>query len=131
MPLFLPFLRLWRRFKGHSLAWISLVSLTLVAACAVAYSYREGKTWQDSIWWAVVTVTTVGYGDFFPETMAGRIVGMILMLLGIGLLGFIFNSSPLRHHKKHTPEHYSFKRKCKGNRTRWKIISRQVFVKSS
>jgi voltage-gated potassium channel Kch len=37
-------------------------------------------------WWAVVTVTTVGYGDVVPEAPAGRIVGTMLMLTGLGLI---------------------------------------------
>jgi voltage-gated potassium channel len=37
-------------------------------------------------WWAVVTVTTVGYGDVVPESPAGRIVGTLLMLTGLGLI---------------------------------------------
>ena len=41
----------------------------------------------DAIWWSVTTVTTVGYGDRFPVTAAGRIVGMTLMISGVGLFG--------------------------------------------
>lgn len=37
-------------------------------------------------WWAVVTVTTVGYGDIVPESTAGRLVGTMLMLTGLGLI---------------------------------------------
>jgi voltage-gated potassium channel len=43
----------------------------------------------DALWWAVVTVTTVGYGDAFPMTPAGRVVAVVLMLLGIGLFGIL------------------------------------------
>ncbi len=39
------------------------------------------------MWWAVVTVTTVGYGDKFPVTEGGRAVAIVLMLVGIGLIG--------------------------------------------
>lgn len=41
----------------------------------------------DSIWWAMVTITTVGYGDIAPVTTGGRVVSMVLMMLGIGFLG--------------------------------------------
>jgi voltage-gated potassium channel len=44
-------------------------------------------SFKDAIWWGVVTVTTVGYGDRFPVTEGGRAVAAILMLVGIGLIG--------------------------------------------
>jgi voltage-gated potassium channel len=40
----------------------------------------------EAYWWAVVTVTTVGYGDVVPESTAGRLVGVTLMLTGLGLI---------------------------------------------
>lgn len=41
----------------------------------------------DAIWWSLVTVTTVGYGDFYPVTIEGRIIATGLMMIGIGLFG--------------------------------------------
>ena len=45
------------------------------------------KTAEDAIWWAYVTITTVGYGDKFPITSIGRIIAALLMTVGVGLFG--------------------------------------------
>ncbi len=54
-------------------------------------------TAADAIWWAYVTITTVGYGDHFPVTNWGRIVGILVMTAGVGLFGTLagFLSSKL------------------------------------
>jgi voltage-gated potassium channel len=44
------------------------------------------KTGADAIWWGFVTITTVGYGDRFPVTLAGRLVGLFVMLTGVGII---------------------------------------------
>jgi voltage-gated potassium channel len=41
----------------------------------------------DALWWAIVTITTVGYGDFYPVTSIGRIIGVFVMFTGIGIIG--------------------------------------------
>ncbi|MCQ4326677.1 ion transporter [Stutzerimonas stutzeri] len=45
------------------------------------------NTPEEALWWAFVTVTTVGYGDFYPVTSLGRIVAVMLMVSGVGLFG--------------------------------------------
>ena len=45
------------------------------------------KTAEDAIWWSYVTITTIGYGDYYPVTTAGRLVAMVLMTAGVGLFG--------------------------------------------
>jgi voltage-gated potassium channel len=45
------------------------------------------KTGGDALWWALVTITTVGYGDFFPVTTLGRLTGSFVMLSGVGIIG--------------------------------------------
>ena len=44
------------------------------------------KSGADAIWWGFVTITTVGYGDRFPVTLAGRLVGLFVMLTGVGII---------------------------------------------
>lgn len=47
------------------------------------------NSYGDALWWAVTTSTTVGYGDRYPTTSAGRAVGVVVMLCGIAVLGVI------------------------------------------
>jgi voltage-gated potassium channel len=43
----------------------------------------------DALWWALCTISTVGYGDFYPVTWEGRIVAAILMTTGVGMIGVL------------------------------------------
>lgn len=45
------------------------------------------KTGGEAIWWGLVTITTVGYGDFYPVTLMGRLTGVFVMFAGIGIIG--------------------------------------------
>jgi voltage-gated potassium channel len=47
------------------------------------------KTASDALWWGYVTVATVGYGDKYPVTNAGRVVGVLMMTIGVGLFGVL------------------------------------------
>ncbi len=49
-------------------------------------------TLEDAFWWAVVTVTTVGYGDIYPITFEGRIIASIIMIIGIAILGILIST---------------------------------------
>ena len=44
---------------------------------------------QDGVWWALVTVTSTGFGDFYPVTLGGRVIGVILMFSGIALFSVV------------------------------------------
>jgi voltage-gated potassium channel len=63
-----------------------LVALALVTS--VTFALAEGASFSQSIYWAVVTMTTVGYGDVTPVTTGGRITGMFLATAGVSLYGY-------------------------------------------
>ncbi|MFZ5761104.1 MAG: potassium channel family protein [Thermodesulfobacteriota bacterium] len=81
---------------GQTTAWLRIVVLlgTILLYGATAFVYFEkgqnpDLTWTDGLWYSLVTMTTVGYGDYFPKSNAGRLfVGAPLMFVGIGLLGY-------------------------------------------
>ena len=73
----------------RAVATVVSVAFTLVVIAAVLERIVEPSTFGSigiSLWWAVVTVTTVGYGDVVPESTGGRLVGTALMLTGLGLI---------------------------------------------
>ncbi len=94
---------LLQRFMRHVLVHPSMpMRAALLLAAILAYGttgflYFElpanpDLTWLDALWYCLVTLTTVGYGDLFPKTTGGRfLVGVPLLLLGIGLLGFLLS----------------------------------------
>lgn len=82
--------------RRRGLSWVLLVgvALDLVAAALVLTFERDMPngnihSYPDALWWAVTTVTTVGYGDRFPMSPAGRGVAVVLMVSGIALFGVI------------------------------------------
>jgi voltage-gated potassium channel len=63
--------------------------LSVAAAILVRLVDPNIGTFGDALWWAVSTVTTVGYGDVVPTSTAGRVAGTVLMLTGIALIPVI------------------------------------------
>ncbi len=61
-------------------------------------------SYLDALWWAIVTVTTVGYGDRFPVSPGGRAVAVVLMLVGIGLIGVLTATVASVFIKEHSDE---------------------------
>jgi voltage-gated potassium channel len=81
-----------RRAESAFLAAALLALLLIVFASIGVLSFETApdsniKTAGDAIWWAVTTITTVGYGDRYPTTDGGRFIAAILMFSGVGLFG--------------------------------------------
>lgn len=103
----LPMLRILRVFLllRKSLASVSteriagsiasIVAIVVVASAFLVWQVEKDAagatitTFRTALWWAVVTTTTVGYGDYTPVTQIGRLIAMGVMLVGIGLIGTI------------------------------------------
>lgn len=78
---------LLRFFYRENLHRVFLVIIALVIVSAVSlWRLEPGRPLVDWLWWSVVTITTVGYGDLTPETLQGRMIGIFLMFSGIGVL---------------------------------------------
>lgn len=97
MTIFINLLRRLNVFKqGHKRYGFSILLLAaviLLGAALITYFERgvndQLRYFGDGVWWAVVTITTVGYGDKYPLTVGGRTVALAVMLMGIGTFGYL------------------------------------------
>lgn len=76
-------------FNTNGFKYVLFVTALLIMIGGILIHFAENMSLSDGIWWAFVTATTVGYGDISPHTFYGRIIAMILMLMGIGLIGTV------------------------------------------
>lgn len=80
--------------------FVGASSLLIMLLCSLAffdaeYGAPDSKiaNFGDALWWSMVSVTTVGYGDVYPVTTEGRLIALILMTLGIGLISFAIGTA--------------------------------------
>jgi voltage-gated potassium channel len=104
-------LRVETILKHHSLfrVLIAAAATLLLGAWLVMLFEENAKgsnihNYPQALWWAIVTVTTVGYGDRYPMTEGGRVVAVVLMLVGIGLIGVLTATVASVFIKEHTDE---------------------------
>ncbi len=81
------FLEMLRREKIVEVCLI-VCMVTLLGSAGFVY-FEKDIGFTDALWWSVVTLTTVGYGDISPHSPGGRIVGILVMVSGIGFLGVL------------------------------------------
>ena len=74
------------------------ITLIILAIGTINYHYLEGWSWIDALYFSIITLTTIGYGDFSPQTTAGKLFTIAYIILGIGIiLGFI--NTVFQHYK--------------------------------
>jgi voltage-gated potassium channel len=102
-------LRVEAILKHHSLFRVLIAAAaTLMLGAWLVLLFEENAkgsnihNYPDALWWAIVTVTTVGYGDRYPMTSGGRDVAVVLMLVGIGLIGVLTATVASLFIKEHT-----------------------------
>ena len=66
---------------------VMVIASILVLTFEAASADSNIKTGGEALWWTIVTLTTVGYGDFFPVTTGGRITAVFVMFMGVGIIG--------------------------------------------
>lgn len=85
----LRFFRNNRKLVELARIFFIIIALILVSALVITIFEPSDldpkvniKSFFDAIWWTIVTITTVGYGDFFPVTVVGRIIGIFIIISG-------------------------------------------------
>lgn len=78
-------------WNEHAYKVLSLAALTVIATATVAYRYLEDWSWVDSLYFSVVAVTTVGFGDLTPTTDAAKLFTVGYILVGLGIIGLYLN----------------------------------------
>lgn len=96
VPLFKVFSRrVLRNPPGPLRVAVLLAAILAYGTTGFVYFELPNKpdlAWTDALWWSLVTLTTIGYGDIFPSTLGGRfLVAVPLMFFGIGLLGYVLS----------------------------------------
>jgi voltage-gated potassium channel len=112
VSLLLPFFRAFRMFRvvialgflsrvGRTLSariniYVGLILPLLIYVCALGVYDAEHKApganitnFGDAIWWAFVTIGTIGYGDYYPVTVEGRVIAVLLMIAGLAFVSVI------------------------------------------
>lgn len=81
--------KIGKLLRTNGLLYIFYLNSFIVLVGSSILSVVEEKSFSESLWWALVTVTTVGYGDIVPNSIFGKWLAVLLMLVGIGTIGML------------------------------------------
>ena len=70
---------------------ILVTTIIVIGIGTVFYHFQEGWRWLDSLYFSVITLTTIGYGDFSPETDLGKIFTLFYIIIGLGMILSFFH----------------------------------------
>lgn len=90
------FSMLRKKAKGiletNGFLYVLYASGVLLMISSLIMMFVEHQSFEEALWWSIVTCTTVGYGDISPSTRIERVVAIVLMLFGIGLISMLTSS---------------------------------------
>lgn len=75
--------------NGFKYVLLTCSGLWILGAVGYCYFEADWDAFSDALWWSIVTMSTVGYGDISPSTLGGRMVAGVLMLFGISFIGIL------------------------------------------
>lgn len=92
--------------KDSSYRNLLTTSVIVLAIGTLSYSYLEGWSFIDSLYFSVITLTTIGYGDLSPQTVEGKLFTIFYIFIGIGIILSFINT---------VYEHYNNSKKTKSS----------------
>lgn len=72
--------------KDEEYRGLLITSIVILGVGTVAYHFIEGWSWIDALYFSVITLTTIGYGDLSPQTDVGKLFTIFYILLGLGMI---------------------------------------------